>query len=364
MFCSQCGTAVADDASFCHRCGKPVPLVAPESVSTPAQAPVEPIPPDTTKAVKSLTSAALPPIRPFAPSKRQIAVSIALAIILALFYGFLFFDALAGELDTKGPIGSSIFFSALAFRHFWQCLNRRGWVGALVGVAVSLLVLFLGGAISGYVKGQRSDILDQVPHLAALKRNFPEVAEQVRQELRAASKDKNHNPQELAAKVHARFLPATSAALKTTSDAAMLQYAKAKIQQFQEVADSNASDCVSLMLGRLERAPPAAQARIMAGTSKDTTKALQDALVKILNDADAHRNAPAVSNEKRFNALFGQLDVKLKSANGTSAYYFGDDSLNKPAEVRCKAGLLLFKEALNLPEKDRSFMLRALFGVE
>ena len=69
-------------------------------------------------------------------------------------------------------------------------------------------------------------------------------------------------------------------------------------------------------------------------------------------------------DEKRFNTLIAQLDAKLKSTYGTSAYYFADDSENLPSAVRCKAGLLLFREALNLPEKDRSFMLTTLFASE
>lgn len=366
MFCSQCGTSVANDASFCHRCGKPVAIVPHEPASTPAQPSAQSIAPDTTKVTKSLLSGVVSANKPFAPTRWQIPISIVLVFVLASTYGLILIDALDGDFHTtvKGRnVGGMIVWGGLTFWYVWKSLNRRAWIGALLGVGISLLVVFLGAGISGYVKGRHADILDQVPQLAALKKNFPEVAEQVRQELRAASKDKGHNPQELAAKVQARFLPVVSAALKTTSDAAMLQYAKAKIQQFQEVADSNASDCLSLMSGRLEKAPPATQARIMASISKETTKALQDAFVKILNDADAHRNAPPASDQKRFNALYEQLDVKLKSAYGTSAYYFGDDSLNKRADVRCKAGLFLFKEALNLAEKDRSFMLRALFGV-
>ncbi|MGB7543217.1 MAG: hypothetical protein WBM28_14535, partial [Burkholderiales bacterium] len=219
-------------------------------------------------------------------------------------------------------------------------------------------------AFSGHEKSQRSDILDQVPQLAALKKNFPEVAEQVRLELRAMPNDKTQRRQELATIIQKRVFPAFDAALKTTSDAAILQFAKARTQQLQEVLNSNASDCVLLMLNQLRGAPPAVQARITASTSKETLQAVQDAFVKILNDADALRSAPPAPDEKRFNALIAQLDVRLKSAYGTSVYYFGDDSLKKSAEVRCKAGLFLFNEVVNLPEKDRSFMLRALFGAE
>lgn len=362
MFCSHCGTAVAGDASYCHKCGKPIPTIAPETVAPPAQQPADSLSADETKVLKKAMSAKVPPIKPFAPSKRQIVVSIVAAIFLALIYGFQISAGLDGEYPLGPPIGGSIVLSLLAFRHFWLCLNRRGWVGGLIGVAISLLVFLLSAAISGYVKGQSNYIIDHTPGLAALKKNFPNVAEQVKQDLVSVSKGQSPNQQELAAMIQKRFFTVLPVALKTTSDAAVLQYAYAKTRQFQEIADSNANDCMLLMSGRLAAAPYATQARIMASVSKETAQALQDSVVKILNDADAYRGAPPAPDEKRFNALLEQLDSKLKSAYGTSVYYFGDDSLNKPADERCKAGLLTFKEALNLPEKDRAFMLRTLFA--
>ena len=252
--------------------------------------------------------------------------------------------------------------SGYAFWHLWKRLNRRAWIGAFVGVAISILAIYLQAFAVRYVRGQPSYILDHEPVLAALKKNFPQVAEQLRQEVITASGDRRVNPQELLAKLQARILPVAFVAMKTTSDAAMLQYAKAKIQQSQEVVEANPSDCVSLMLAPPEGLSPAMQAKIIASTSKETLNAIEDAFVKILNDADAHRNAPAAIDEKRFNALIAQLDAKLKSTYGTSAYYFTDDSGKLPSAVRCKAGLLLFKEALNLPEKDRSFILPILFN--
>ena len=309
-------------------------------------------------------SAAVPAIKPFVPTRWQIFISIVLVIFLASAYGFIFIDALDGNFHTtvkEKNLGGTIVWGGLTFWYVWKTLNRKGWIGALVGVCISVLVVFLGAAISGYVKAQRADILDQIPPLAALKRNFPDIADQVRQELRAISKDESQKRQQLLAIFQTRVFPVVYASMKTTSDAAVLQYTKVKLQQFREVGNANASDCVSLMLGQLEAAPPATQERITANTSKETRQAMQEAFVKILNDADVFRHAPPGPDETRFKTLFEQLDNKLLTAHSTSAYYFGDDSLNKPAEVRCKAGLLLFEEALNLPEKDRAFMLRALF---
>lgn len=153
--------------------------------------------------------------------------------------------------------------------------------------------------------------------------------------------------------------------LRTTSDEALLQFGRGKVQMYQEVAASNADDCLSMMLVRSDSASQLqSQLRIMASLSKKTNDAMSDANLKVFNAAGSLKAANAVKDPIRFEALFEQLDATLTSTYGTSAYYLSDDSLNKPAEVRCKAGLLLFKEVLNLPPQDRSFMLRQFFGGE
>lgn len=117
------------------------------------------------------------------------------------------------------------------------------------------------------------------------------------------------------------------------------------------------------LLGQLASADLEAQMRITNTTSKATREAMQAAFVKVLNDADDQRDI-TLSDDERFNALYEQLDSTLQTTYGTSAYYIGDDSSGHPADVRCKAGLLLFKETLALPPDDRSFMLRNLFAGE
>ena len=236
MFCSHCGTAVAINASFCHKCGKPVPSVDLESIAASTQAPVEPIPSAPKTASKSARSP-LSPIKLTAPTKRQIAISISLAIILALMFGMELTLALAGEesLFVTKQVFGYLFISGLAFWYFWKRLDRRGWVGALIGVTVSLFVLFLGAAIRGYVRGQPSYILEHTPMLAALKKNYPQVYEQVREDLIAASKDKNITAQELTAKMQTKVLPVGMKSLGSTSDEALLQFGKRGQVRFMEI---------------------------------------------------------------------------------------------------------------------------------
>jgi len=367
MYCSQCGVTVSENASFCHKCGKPIASATEESDAPSASAPIDPNLAVTSESVKVLMSEAIPPIKPNAPTRRQVAISIVLAILLALMYWVVVMQALEGTFHTslkQQSLGGIIFWTALAFWYSWKSLGRTGWIGALIGAIVSILILFGASGISGYVKGQRADILDQVPQFAALKRNFPDVAEQVRRDMRAMSTDKDENREKLAAMIRTKMLPVLGTALKTTSDAAMLQYGKAKIRQFEEIAKANSSDCVAFMSGELAEASPTKVAMIMSGISKETNQAVQDSIVQVINDADAYRNAPPVSDEKRANNLYRQLDAKLQSTHGTSVFYFSDESLKKSPEIRCKAGMLMFTAAINLPEKDRTFMLRTMFAGE
>lgn len=356
-----------------------------EPVSAPTKAPNE-----LAQAVSDVTakpdSAPLSPIKPPAPTLQRIAI---LVTFLLMIYAAVLIYALDGGIFTfKGnELGFFLISGGIAFWYLWRGLNRRGWVGAIVGAAVSLCILFLAAGISGYVSGQPTYILEHEPILMAIKKSYPEDYDAILRVLVAKFKDKNLGRDKLAENFTAEMAPAITAvwkkALPTTSDDALLQFAIARVQLFREVAASSADDCVLLMRGQVANADYQTQKRIMAIPSKETKDANRDASVRVINDANTYSNVAGTHDQGRFNALYGQLDAKLKSSYGTSAdYLFGDDSLNKPAfvdpfakplvkekpamtnEIRCNAGLLWFKEVLNLPPKDRSFMLRMVLGSE
>lgn len=166
MFCSQCGTSVANDARFCHACGRPVPFITSESNSTPPASPVGSIPPVATKHANSGEGVISRLMKPFAPNKRHSrAVSIFLLLTLVVpIFVFVFIDALDGEFHIKGTTAiGEIFWNGVIFRYLWKSFNRKGWIGALVGVAISLLVFFLGATISGNVKGERAYYQSGIP---------------------------------------------------------------------------------------------------------------------------------------------------------------------------------------------------------
>jgi hypothetical protein len=322
-------------------------------------------------AMSSPNNIPLPPIKPLSPSKQQIAFSTLLVVFLSLEYWLVFslafegLNALSEGLFKGKGLVYFLFTGGFSFWYFWKRLNRRGWIGAIIGVIVSLGVIFSGAGIAGYVSSQPSYILEHTPIGAAIKKSYPEDYEKLIQTVVAKTKNKKMGREELdevaVTEIALIMQGLLMKALRVTSDDALLQFGRAQVQIFQEVAALNADDCLTMMVGSDDIA---SYLRIMANLSQEAKDANSDASVKVINEAGLLKIASTVKDPVRLEALFINLDAKFTSTYGMSAGYFFDDSLNKPADVRCKAGLLFFKEVLNLPPDDRSFMLRELFGGE
>ena len=249
--------------------------------------------------------------------------------------------------------------NGLAFWYLWKCKKRKGWVGALVGVIVSISVVFLSGGIAGYVRGQHEYVLEHTPYLVALKKSHPQAYKKIYQDVMATVRSKNVGAQDIAEKINATLQLLALEALKSTSAEALVQFGKARIQMIQDVAAASAEDCMLVISGEVPHANYETQKRIIASVSKEAKEAYQNALIKVLAEAGGWESA--ISKDE-VNSLFKQLDDKLKSAYGIN--YLGEDALKQPVGVRCKAELLLLKEVINLPTKDRSLMLRVLLNGE
>jgi len=302
---------------------------------------------------------------------RFASVPIFVGVLLLGLYSTVLAYLWFNHLDAQ-TLGFFMLFNGLGFRYYWKRFNRRGWVGVLVSILVSLVFVFLGALIGGYMGHPLKagytriqpeyalEYIEHTPMFVALKQYDPQVSEQVRKEVIEGSKNKTAH--EFGVELGARLQPLVLKALGQTSDSALLQFGKIQLDRFKEVADKGgATDCVLMMTGSVSSGDQATLTRIMSSITPETMKATQDSIAKILEDAARVPSRPKAKDEQRFNALYDQLDTKLK-AYGTSAYYFVDDT--RTAEERCKSGLSLFKEVLNLPPNDRSFMLRALFQEE
>ena len=320
----------------------------------------------------SPVNSALPQPRPLEPAsppqdvarltKKQISILSVLALLLFFGYAVVLERIIDGVNDTvgKNAVGKDaiylMFFTGWAFWYFWKVRNRKGWIGGVVGVAVSILVIILSVAIDGYVRGQPDYVLEHTPAFSALKKHFPKEYESMYQELIALAKEKKLTIKDVSGLIDNKIVPLLSQALKTTSDPAILLFGKAKLSAFRDVAKVNSADCYVMMFGN---ADTATQIRISKSMSQETSALNKQAMQKVIEDSGTYRQTmDSPTSEARSKTLFTQLDAILTRKYSLSTYDSFDDTHNMPADVRCKAGIALFEEIMNLPSDDSAFMLR------
>jgi hypothetical protein len=154
MFCSQCGTELAVDSNFCPKCGKPITsqskIISPmRNGSTLAKsAPLESVsqPPNSASTTKSPTRRLLGFLFRGRPGFELMVLFVIYAILLAVNIPYSL-----GESNHNEYKGQQImimwFISGLVFRNYWKGRNRKGWIGALVGVLVATVVIIFGEAM-------------------------------------------------------------------------------------------------------------------------------------------------------------------------------------------------------------------------
>jgi hypothetical protein len=149
MFCSKCGTELPADSFFCFKCGK--------NIQTQSQI-----------TAPSIVEGTLPQPRSIGPAsqpqdvarlnKKQISILSVWALLLFFGYAVLLERVIDGanDADGKSAVGKDViylmFFTGWAFWYFWKVRNRKGWIGGVVGVAVSISVTILCAVIGGYLR--------------------------------------------------------------------------------------------------------------------------------------------------------------------------------------------------------------------
>lgn len=351
MFCSECGTELAANSTFCSNCGKVVAM-QPTVESTISQ------PRSFESVPRSQMSAGL--------TKKQTFTIVPWALILIFLYAGKLINASNGEIDVDGKSAFQLmFFTGGVFWYFWKILNLKGWIGGVVGVAVSILIIMLSAVVTGYVRGQPEYILEHTSPYPAIKKHFPKEYESMRKELIAAAKKNKLTDEDITGLLGKKITPLLNQSLKTTSDSAIYLLAKAKLSSFRDVAKVNTTDCYVLMSGTIYDVDPATQIRILNYMSPETRTLNREAMQKMIEDKNTSwESLDTPASEEHYNALLDRLDVVLSSKYSLSAYYFTDDSLKVPVDVRCKAGLALWEEVMNLSLNDRAFMLRRFFDSE
>ena len=140
MFCSRCGNGLADDAKFCAQCGERLASTddgaAPETPPAPVTHP------------PMFAWGTTPPSGRRGNWDKVDYSRVWLGIVF-LWFAVLVLAAFKG-VDPAHM--NPLFWSTLAFWYSWKARGLKGWVGALIGVTATFVVMTLGGAIYAYMK--------------------------------------------------------------------------------------------------------------------------------------------------------------------------------------------------------------------
>ncbi|MGH9427030.1 MAG: hypothetical protein ACRD2L_12100, partial [Terriglobia bacterium] len=187
------------------------------------------------------------------------------------------------------------------------------------------------------------------------KKYDPAEFQRIRTELEALTKDRNTTEEIVFAKLTPILLSVVQKAMTQTSDDAVVQWARAKLAYLEEVATANADDCYLVISGK---ADAAFHSRLLGYMSPQSMNANKEASIRVIEGAAGRPRQP-LNDEARYARLIAQLETKLKAVGLTTNSVFYDTP-GYTSKERCAAGIQIFREALNLKEPDRAFVLRML----
>lgn len=127
MYCTQCGVLIAADAQFCPKCSTSV---------SPAN-------PKASTATGSVASAV---------TKPRVVWLYVVSVLLVGTYAAMFLPAFAGQAVNPQTGPGSMLWTGLFFYLWWRRRARKGWHGALIGVAIGILAFGIAAFIGGYVR--------------------------------------------------------------------------------------------------------------------------------------------------------------------------------------------------------------------
>jgi hypothetical protein len=84
------------------------------------------------------------------PSKTLVTGIVLIAICLIGTYAALFIPAFVGTSPKPMSGYASIFWSALFFYMLWKCLNKKKYIGVVIGIIVGILAFSGSAFIAGY----------------------------------------------------------------------------------------------------------------------------------------------------------------------------------------------------------------------
>jgi len=339
-FCPHCGVSITvPDARFCPSCGK---ALRPE---------VQPV----------LSAALAAPEGTPAPPRRgsQTARYVLIALIGLSLLG-LILGALEGSRPSSQAMGGMFIWYPVLFGLLWRNLGKRGWIGALVGLAAAFGVSF---AI-GFIEASTNPIhaLARDPNFAAIRRFDPQAFDKLAQAYVDATRSgRRPTQQELAVLAWTHMGALVDRAVPRASDAAVESMVVARLRVYEEVAAKDRELCFYMLVGdqdSVEKIVSALSSLVSPATLNEATAAVR----RLLVDAAEGTGAKTPYDDARYSAALRPVDMRLESAYGISSRVFFDDSMQRTAGERCTAGLLLLSEALKLDGQEKAVLLRGLLG--
>lgn len=290
-------------------------------------------------------------------STRRTIATVGVLFFLGLVYFNIIDGALSGSPHYMSPFGV-LLFSGGCFWWLFEAYGRNKWIGAVVGIALAIGIL-VGAAALVKRATIPTNPMEYAPELTALKKHHPDeyasIAKMLQGKIATGKK-----PEDLAVLMYPHLMPVVLQALRTTSDAALVEYARTRIAIFGDVAVKSPQDCQLLISGDIGEAGSAVVGRISGAISEEHKRAGSKAIVRVLED-EGTGAPPGKDDAKRSERIYNALEKKMK-AKGFSTDSLADDT--KTMEVRCASGIALLDEVMLLPAQDRSFMLRRLVGSE
>jgi len=131
MHCIQCGTLAASDAKFCFKCGHIIGREISSEVSGSSTAPAK---------VK--------------PSQSLWLYLFGLLTVGT--YAAMFIPAVSGHAINPQATSASMIWTGLFLYLFWKKQARKGWHGALLGIALGLSVSVVATIVSGLMRNTGS----------------------------------------------------------------------------------------------------------------------------------------------------------------------------------------------------------------
>lgn len=362
MYCSSCGVELKDDSSFCYKCGKPTDT--PQSINNESQSP------DVN--VKSVTSQV--PVTPVAHIPK-VSLPQKIAIILLAFFavsGFFFahlepalrgvsYDS-ANKYAANDAKGALLFF-VLLFWYLYKLIKGWKWRGILIGIVAYILFGWAAESIAIYVRNQPEYRFANNPLATSFKDTYPDDYLKIKESLKSlAAKDgldKKQVLDQLIANTAKSLLPS---ALLKTSDTALTNFVRTKMQIAAELSKGNPYHCVLVYSGPRSEKDAAVMRDINKIISSSSSVALAESMMHVLKDASRSTVGLTSQDKERAQQILQNIDASIASKYkiGLGDVFNGSYSEQSYATA-CEVWTSFFTVATGLPPKDRQPLLRYMF---